>query len=91
MIARLVRSNILTITGTALGATAGYLYYHYVGCLSGACPITSSPVMSTLWGAVMGALLLGMFKRDGCRTAQNSPKSLFGDQIERYNPKNIKR
>lgn len=39
------------------GAVAGYLYYRFVGCRSGACPITSSPIISTVYGAMLGFLL----------------------------------
>jgi hypothetical protein len=39
------------------GAVAGFLYYKFVGCRTGACPITSSPIISTLYGAGMGFLL----------------------------------
>lgn len=39
------------------GAVAGYLYYRLVGCRSGACPITSSPIISTVYGAMLGFLL----------------------------------
>lgn len=39
------------------GAFAGYLYYRLVGCRSGACPITSSPIISTVYGAMLGFLL----------------------------------
>jgi F0F1-type ATP synthase assembly protein I len=39
------------------GALAGYLYYRFVGCRSGACPITSSPIISTVYGAMLGFLL----------------------------------
>ncbi|MBN3035541.1 MAG: hypothetical protein JW861_08135 [Bacteroidales bacterium] len=46
------------IAGIILGAAAGYLYYLLIGCRAGTCPITSSPWMSTLWGAIMGYLLL---------------------------------
>jgi hypothetical protein len=42
---------------------AGYLYWHQIGCLSGTCPITSSPVKSSLYGALMGGLLFSMFKK----------------------------
>lgn len=53
----------LTIVGVMLGALGGYLYYHYVGCVSGSCPITSRPVNSTLYGAAMGGLFLNMFQK----------------------------
>lgn len=45
------------LLGVAVGAIAGYLYWRYVGCTTGSCPITSSPVNSSLWGAVIGGLL----------------------------------
>ena len=48
----------LTILGVLLGAIAGYAYYHFVGCASGSCAITSKPLNSTLYGALMGGLLL---------------------------------
>jgi len=54
----------LTIIGIALGAIGGYLYYHYIGCMSGTCPITSRPLNSTLYGAMMGGLLLNTFKKE---------------------------
>jgi hypothetical protein len=38
------------------GAALGYLYHRVVGCRSGACPITASPITSTLYGAAMGLL-----------------------------------
>jgi hypothetical protein len=49
------------IAGIAVGALGGYLYYYYIGCMSGSCPITSRPLNSTLYGALMGALLFGNF------------------------------
>lgn len=54
----------LTLIGIALGAIGGYLYYHYIGCMSGTCPITSQPLNSTLYGAMMGGLLLNTFKKE---------------------------
>lgn len=42
---------------TLLGALAGYGYHRLVGCQTGACPITASPTISTLYGAVVGALM----------------------------------
>jgi hypothetical protein len=51
---------IKTIIGIVIGAALGFAYYKFVGCASGACPITSNPYISTLYGAVMGALLSGV-------------------------------
>ena len=41
--------------GALAGAAGGYLYWKYIGCLSGTCAITSNPVNSTLYFAFMGA------------------------------------
>lgn len=52
---------ILTSLGVVLGAMAGYAYYYFVGCASGTCAITSKPLNSTLYGAMMGGLLFNLF------------------------------
>lgn len=49
------------IPGILLGAIAGYIYYYFWGC-DGTCLITSSPVKSTIYGAIMGGLFNSMFK-----------------------------
>ena len=53
----------LSIIGMILGGLAGYLYYHFVGCASGTCMITSKPLNSTLYGMLMGFLVLNIFKK----------------------------
>jgi hypothetical protein len=55
------KAIIITATGIIVGAIAGYLYYFYVGCASGTCAITSKPLNSTLYGALMGGLVFNMF------------------------------
>jgi len=45
---------IKSFLGVVIGALAGYLYYHFVGCSSGSCAITSNPYISTLFGAGIG-------------------------------------
>jgi len=60
----LIKNHKLTIIGAVVGAIGGYLYYHYVGCASGTCPIISKPLNSTLYGAVMGGLLLNIFQKE---------------------------
>jgi ElaB/YqjD/DUF883 family membrane-anchored ribosome-binding protein len=42
---------------TVVGMILGYLYYFYVGCQSGTCPITSNPYGSVAVGGIMGFLL----------------------------------
>ena len=44
--------------GAAIGGLAGFLYYHFVGCSSGHCAITSNPYMSIIWGGFMGWFLV---------------------------------
>jgi len=51
------------IVGGLVGGLGGFLYWYYVGCRTGSCPITSSPTMSVIWGAVMGGLLFSMFPK----------------------------
>ncbi len=63
-------NNWLYIAGVAVGALAGFLYWNYVGCASGTCMITSKPVNSTAYGALMGGLLFGIFKKEN-RTVKN--------------------
>ena len=52
------------LIGITIGAVAGFLYWKFVGCSSGTCMITSKPINSTLYGAVMGFLVAGIFKKD---------------------------
>lgn len=59
----IIKNNWTYILGAFVGAIAGYLYWLYIGCSSGTCPITSSPTMSTIYGILMGGLLGGIFKK----------------------------
>jgi len=54
------KAYIITGIGIIVGLISGYLYYHYVGCASGTCSITSKPLNSTLYGGVLGGLLFNM-------------------------------
>jgi uncharacterized protein YcfJ len=57
-------NNKLYVAGAIVGAIAGFLYWQQVGCSTGTCMITSKPVNSTIYGALLGSLLFGMFKKD---------------------------
>ncbi len=41
-----------------IGGVAGFLYYHFVGCTSGQCAITSNPYMSTIGGGFLGLFIV---------------------------------
>ncbi len=56
------RTWLLLLIGVLLGALAGWLYWSQVGCASGTCAITSSPINSTLYGALMGGLFANSFR-----------------------------
>ena len=58
------KALLLTGIGIAIGALAGYAYYFYVGCASGTCAITSKPLNSTLYGALMGGLIFNMLVKE---------------------------
>lgn len=58
-----ILKNKMVILGIILGAVAGFLYWKFVGCTSGSCAITSKPVNSTLYGAMMGGLTFNLFTK----------------------------
>lgn len=62
-ILKFIKEEKLIFIGVIVGLVGGYLYWRFVGCSSGNCPITSSPLLSSLWGAVMGGLLFGLFRK----------------------------
>lgn len=45
-----------------LGAIGGFLYWKFVGCESGSCPIKQNWMLMTAWGGTMGYLIGDMFK-----------------------------
>ena len=45
------------LLGAIVGGLLGYGVYYFIGCSSGACPITANPWVSILFGVIIGALL----------------------------------
>lgn len=55
------KKHAVIAIGIFVGGIAGYLYYYYVGCENGTCLISSSPINSSLYGALLGALVSNVF------------------------------
>ncbi|HEY3389532.1 MAG TPA: DUF6132 family protein [Prolixibacteraceae bacterium] len=55
------RFKILFVT---LGAIAGLLYWHFIGCTTGTCPITSHWYTSSAYGMLFGWLIGDLFKNN---------------------------
>ena len=61
----------LYLIGAVAGAIAGFFYWKYVGCLTGSCAITSNPLRSTIYFALMGSLLFGLFENQKKKQIQD--------------------
>jgi hypothetical protein len=57
------RNNLILLAGIIIGTAAGFMYYYFIGCRTGSCPITSSPWLTMLWGAAAGYLIFDMFRK----------------------------
>ena len=53
---------IRIIIGIIAGGGLGFGWYKLVGCSTGGCPLTSHPVITTIYGAVLGALAATSFR-----------------------------
>ena len=58
---KILKSN-LWIAGAVVGIAIGFLYWKYVGCVTGTCVITSKPINSMVYFGAMGGLVLSMFQ-----------------------------
>jgi hypothetical protein len=56
----LIRSSSFwkPVSGVIIGGVLGYLYYHFVGCASGNCAITSNPISSIIFGGILGLFVV---------------------------------
>jgi len=60
MILKYVNRYKWFILGGLAGSISGFLYWNFIGCQNGTCAIKSDPVLMTLYGAAMGALLFDL-------------------------------
>ncbi len=53
-----VKSMIMNIVlGLVGGGAVGFALYKFVGCRTGACPITANPWTSILYGMILGLIV----------------------------------
>jgi hypothetical protein len=70
---------IFRIVLTVLGGIGGFLYWHYVGCASGACAIQSKWYLSSLYGLIIGYLVSGLFIKDKKDSLENEKTDINKD------------
>jgi len=46
------------LLGVLIGGIIGFAVGYFGKCASGVCPLTSNPIISTILGALVGALLM---------------------------------
>ncbi|MBN1820247.1 MAG: hypothetical protein JW833_06005 [Prolixibacteraceae bacterium] len=51
-----IQNKKVQLVFALIGAAGGFLYWKFVGCLDGTCPIRSVWYWSTLWGTAAGYL-----------------------------------
>ena len=47
--------------GILIGGALGFANYKFIGCATGACPLTSNPWIATIYGMLIGGLIAGSF------------------------------
>lgn len=56
-----IRKHKVKILFLVLGAVAGLLYWRFIGCTTGSCPITSKWYTSSAYGLLFGWLISDLF------------------------------
>jgi hypothetical protein len=56
------KKNLIITIFSAAGAVGGFLYWKFIGCLSGTCVIKSVWYLSTIYGTLLGWILGSLAK-----------------------------
>ncbi len=51
------RFNFIYLILILLGTLGGFLYYYFIGCSSGSCPLKSNPWLMMVYGGLIGYIL----------------------------------
>jgi len=69
----LIKRILFSAALTGLGALAGYVYFHALGCGSGWCSVTGSSGRSMLYSALIGLALSLVLMAAAPRAGQETP------------------
>ncbi|MDR3610527.1 MAG: DUF6132 family protein [Ignavibacteriaceae bacterium] len=64
--------NLKTLFSIMAGAILGFGYYYFVGCRTGTCPISGNLYISTLYGAMVGFILVFPSKKKDIGINENN-------------------
>jgi hypothetical protein len=73
MTSTFLKKYLPEIIGILLGALGGFLYWKFVGCVSGTCTIKSNWYLMVPWAAVLG-FLAGSVAGDLIRKRKKTPE-----------------
>ncbi len=57
-----LKKNRIPIIGVLIGGLGGYLYWYFVGCLSGTCPMKQLWYYDALLGALIGWVIADLIQ-----------------------------
>ena len=66
-----IKKNKFALIILIPGAIGGYMYWYFIGCTTGTCPITSNPYGSIFYGVILG-FLMGNFIDERRKNEQTS-------------------
>ena len=52
-----IKDSKYFISGLLMGAIGGFLYWMYIGCLDGVCPLASNWLIMVIYGTILGGVL----------------------------------
>lgn len=56
------KKTLIVLSGISIGLIGGYLYWKFIGCTNGTCPLTSQWHTSSLFGGAFGYLIADSIK-----------------------------
>lgn len=71
---KFIQNNVWQILGGIFGGIAGYFYWRDIGCATGTCPITSKPLNSIVYFAVLGYFMIGTVSQWRTYKEENKPE-----------------